>query len=374
MVPSPAVDRVLAQLEHKLKGAELEVRPYFDFLQLPQTGNTRANSQPTQLASELLGELVPETAAHIAANNQAEEEVSLTDFISIADPVKLELFQLGNFQQEIERTLPDVTIQVRGNGVHMEAADRKMFERVKNSLLEYFCHMAETHFTLEPEEAKFLDRKEVKERLQGHMNQTPATYMVLDNNVVVTALSRTSAHQACSFLQSQLAHVSILMDSQYKCIFFSSEWSAFLQQLSLSSVKVSAEDIDVLTLKGMECEKQTVVLEFLNSQIESEAIVCMEPGVLKYIQTHCHQLLVYMDQVSVIPLESVDVSGLKVGGASGSPRRSKMLSAIRFKSMPADLRPRCCLQPSTGDVARHRLVRLHQNHHRERPGNHSIST
>lgn len=275
------------------------------------------NHQSSHMALAILGELPQEAAAH-GAEDHTEEEIMLTDFISIADPVKLELFQLGNFQQEIKKTHPDVTIQVKDNGVHMEAADQHVFEQVKDSLLEYFCQIAETYFIVEPEEAEFLNRKEVKERLQQNMSQTPATYMVLDSNVVVTALSCTSAHQACSFVKSQLAHISIPMDSQYKCIFLSNQWLQFLQALSLSSVKVSTEYIDVLTLKGMESEKQMVVTEFLTSQIESETVVCMEPDVLKYIQANCHQLLVDMDQVSVIPLESADVSGFRVGGASGS--------------------------------------------------------
>lgn len=332
MFPSTAVDRVLAQ-SHKLKGAELEVRPFFDFLQPPQLSDTQAGpetmeedgGEPPHMASELLVEMV-----HEAADDQTEEKASLTDFISIGDPVKLELFQLGTFQQDMKNTHPDVTIQVRGHGVHLEAADRPTFEQVKNCLLEYFCSMSETHFTLEPEEAEFLDRKEVKERLQRNINHTPATYTVVDNNVVVNALSRASAHQACSFLKSQLAHVSIMMDSQYKCVFFSSEWSEFLQELPLSSVMVSAESIDILTLKGMESEKQTVVREFLTSQIEAEAVVCMEPGVLKYIQTHCHQLLVYMDQVSVVPLESVDVFGLKVGGEALEVLKCSVLLSHQF--------------------------------------------
>eukprot|EP00066_Takifugu_rubripes_P018234 XP_011607500.1 PREDICTED: poly [ADP-ribose] polymerase 10 isoform X1 [Takifugu rubripes] len=326
-----SVDHVLAQ-PHKLKGAELEVRPFFDFLQPPQLSDTQAgpqtieedDSQPSQMAPELLVEMVPE-----AEEDQTEEKASLTDLISISDPVKLELFQLGTFQRDMKNTHPDVMMQVRGNGVLMEAADRPTFEQVKNCLLEYFCSMAETHFTLEPEEAEFLERKEVKERLQRNISQTPATYLVLDNNVVVTALSRTSAHRASSFLKSQLAHVSIMMDSQYKCIFFSSEWSKFLQELSLCSVKVSAESIDILTLKGMESEMHTLVQEFLNSQIETEAVVCMEPGVLKYIQTHCHDLLVYMDQVSVVPLELVDVWGLKIyGHAVACNAAQEMLEGI----------------------------------------------
>lgn len=315
MFPAPAVDLVLAQ-PHKLKGADLEVRPYFDFLQPMHLSDTLAD--PTTAAGVI--DQSSHMALEIGAEVQQEAaDVLLTDFFSIADPVKVELFQLGNFQQEIKKTHPDVTIQVKDNGVHMEAADQQMFEQVKDSLLEYLCQMAEAYFTVEPEEAEFLVRKEVKEQLQQSMKHTPATYIVLDSNVVVTALSCTAAHQACSFVKSQLAHVRIPMDSQYKCIFHSNEWFQFLQVLPLCSVKVSREDIDLLTLKGLEDEKRRVVKEFLTSQIESEVVVCMEPDVLRYIQAHCHRLLVDMDQVSVIPLESVDVSGFKVGSASGSP-------------------------------------------------------
>lgn len=329
MFSSPAVDLVLAQ-PHKLKGADLEVSPYFDFLQPTPPSDALADSAEeaggNEPSSHMALEIPVETSREAAAAHGAEdlmEEVTLTDFISIADQVKLQLFQLGNFQREIKKTHPGVTIQVGDNGVHIEAADQQVFERVKDSLLQHLCQMAEVDFIMEPEEAQFLDRTEVKERLQRSMSQTPAAYVVSGSNVVVTALSSRSAHQACGFVKSQLAHVSVPMDSQYKCVFPSYEWFQFLQMLSLASVRVSVEDLDVLTLKGMESEMQTVVTEFLASQLESEVVVCMEPHALKYIQAHCHRLLVDMDQVSVIPLESVDVSGFKVGGASGPRRGAK---------------------------------------------------
>lgn len=319
MFPSPAVDLVLTQ-PHKLKGADLDIRPYFDILQ--PTRVSPSQSHP------------PSTAGDPPPSSQmpsvvSEEEVRLTDFISLPDRAKLDLFKLGDFQQEVQKISPDITIEVRHNGVHVEAADQQTFERVKDSLLEYFCQMSETHLTLEPEEAEFLNRTEVKQRLQTKLNQMPAVYVALDRNLVVTALSCTSAQLTCTFLRCQLAHTTIPMDSKYKSIFSSSEWVDFLEALPLSSVKVSAEAIDILTLKGMESEKHAVILDFLTSHIETEVVVCMEPGVLKYIQTHCHQIMVCMDQVSMVPLESIDVSGLKVGGASRFSRGSKMFSALK---------------------------------------------
>lgn len=304
----PAVDLVLAQ-PHQLEGSHLELRPYFDFLQPTQADPPRAAGGDRASSSATLGDEAGPAAA--------AEPVLLSDFVSVADPVKLTLFQLGNFQQEIGKTHPDVRIQVKEHGVHVEAAERRMFEEVRDSLLEHVCHMAETYFTLEPQEADFLDRQEVRERLQRPLEDIPATYTVLDTNVVVSALSRAAACQACSFLRSQLGRARIPMDSQYKCIFESSEWLRFLEVLPLASVSVSKQSIHVLTLRGLESEKQMEVTDFLISQMESEVVVHMEPDVLRFIQAHCHRLLVQMDQVSLIPLESAEVSAFKVGAAPG---------------------------------------------------------
>uniref|UniRef100_A0A3B4WJ74 Poly [ADP-ribose] polymerase n=1 Tax=Seriola lalandi dorsalis TaxID=1841481 RepID=A0A3B4WJ74_SERLL len=178
--------------------------------------------------------------------------------------------------------------------------------------------MSETHFTLEPEKAQFLARKDVKERLQQTMNQTgsPSMYSVSDSKVAVTSLSQNSAQQACSFLKSQLSHFSVPLDAQYEGMLYCREWSEFLRALGFCSVKVSERggNIDVLTLKGMESEKQTAILQFLTTPIERETVISMEPGMLKYIQIHCHQLLADMDQVSIFPLEAEDVCGLKIHG------------------------------------------------------------
>lgn len=303
-VSPPAVDLVLAQ-PHQLEGSHLELRPYFHFLQPTQAaGGDRASSSAT-----LGAEAGPAAAA--------AEPVLLSDFVSVADPVKLTLFQLGNFQQEIGKSHPGVRIQVKEHGVHVEAAEQRTFEEVRDSLLEHLCHMAETCFAVEPQEADFLDRQEVRECLQRPLEDFPATYTVLDANVVVSALSRATACQACSFLRSQLGRARIPMDSQYKCIFQSGEWLRFLAALPLASVSVSKQSIQVLTLRGLESQKQMEVSDFLISQMEAQAVVQMEPDVLRFIQAHCHRLLVQMDQVSLIPLESAEVSAFMVGDAPG---------------------------------------------------------
>lgn len=345
-----SVEAVLGD-PHKLEGADLRVSPYFHFLQPVQcltsqdpavvgqdmterdsehlddvqmqtscsvtvTADSQASSQE---ASEPVAthEAVEEVAEE-AMEDQTEDEDALSGHIAVTDPVQLALFQLSTFKQDTEKAHPNVTIQIKDDGVHIAGADRQKFEQIKHSILDYLGKILETHFTVEPEKAEFFARKDVKERLLQTMHQTgsPAMYTVSDCNVVITSLSQNSANQACSFLKSQLVHFSIPVNTEHEGIFYCREWSEFLQALGFSSVKVSerGENIDVLTLKGMESEKKTAIVEFLTTPIERETVIAMEPGMLKYIQTHCHQLLADMNQVSIFPLESDDVCGLKIHG------------------------------------------------------------
>ncbi|XP_051245862.1 protein mono-ADP-ribosyltransferase PARP10 isoform X1 [Dicentrarchus labrax] len=337
---------------HKLEGADLVVKPYFDFLQPTQSLTSQysgAGSQDmTERNSEHVSDVQMQTSPPMVASTnsqsssltapepvaaseaaeeaekdevmeaQSEDEDTLSSHIAIADPVKLALLQLSSFQIDTAKAHPNVTIQIKDNGVHIAGTDRQTFEQIKHSTLDYFGKMVESHFALEPEKAQLLARKDVKARLLQDMNQTgsPVMYAVSDCNVVVTSLSQNSANQACSFLKSQLCRFSIPVDMEYVGIFYCREWSEFLQALGFSSVEVSEQggNIDVLTLKGMETEKQTAILEFLSKPIERETVLSMEPGMLKYIQIHCHQLLADMHQVSIFPLEAEDVCGLKIHG------------------------------------------------------------
>lgn len=328
---------------HKLDGADLVVMPYLDFLQpaerltsqdsgIESQDMTERNSEVIQMQTShptlahvnspspsQMALKVAEKAAEEVMEDQTEDKDGVSSHVAIADPVKLALFQLSTFQKDTEKAHPNFTIQIKDNGVHIAGTDGHKVEQIKQDILDCFGKMAEAHFTLEPEKAQFLARKDVKERLLQTINQagSPAKYTVSDCNVVVTSLSQNSANQACSFLKSQLCHFSMPVDTESKSMLYCREWSEFLQALGFSSVKVSEQggNIDGFTLKGMETEKRTAITEFLTTPIERETVMSMEPGMLKYIQIHCHQLLADMDQqVSIFPLEAADVCGLKIHG------------------------------------------------------------
>ncbi|XP_035038038.1 protein mono-ADP-ribosyltransferase PARP10 [Hippoglossus stenolepis] len=351
--------------QHKLEGAELVVKPYFDFLQPTeatsqnsgsgsehmtegnsedlgdiqmQTNEDSQSSSPT--TSELLPAVVQETAEE-TIDDKPEDVVTLSSHVAFDDPVKLALFKLSPLSQDIVNAHPDFTIEVKDDGILIEGSDNQKLEQIKQTIMDFLGNMAQTNFTLEPEQAQFLARKEVKERLLQTINQTmsPTIYSVSDSEVVVTSLSQNSAHQACSFLTSQMCHFSMPLDTEYECMLYCREWLEFLQALDFSSVKERGGNIDVLTLKGMESEKQTAILKFLSTPIERETVITMEPGALKYIQNHCHHLLADMDQVSIYPLEGEDVCGLKIHGHPATCQMAEevlqgMVSSVCTKAIP----------------------------------------
>ncbi|KAM7372857.1 hypothetical protein PAMP_007752 [Pampus punctatissimus] len=339
---------------HELDDAKLIVKPYYDFLQPAEsvtsqqsgTESTDVTEKDTEDISDIQMQTSPprvvfanshsdvsQTTLEPLTAPEAVEEISeevmedqteeiniLSSHIAVTDPAKLALFQPSTLLQDIEKTHLDFTVQIGDDGVHITGPDSQKLEQIKSAILDFFATVAEVQFTLEPEKAQLLLRKDVKERLLQTMNQSgsPTWYTVSDCNVAVMSLSQNLANQACSFIKSQLCQFSIPIDKEYECMLYSREWSEFLQVLSFSSVSEQDGNIDVLTLKGMEGEKQIAILEFLTTPIEREIVISMEPGMLKYIQIHCHQLLADMDQVSIFPLEAGDVCGLKIHGHAGA--------------------------------------------------------
>lgn len=356
-----SVDAVLA-LSHKLEGAKLSVKPYFDFLvpvesktsqevetsqdttenseevndiemqTSPPTAASSSNHPQSEMALEPVAappplptkveevevEEVKEEEAEEVMEDQSDDSDTVTCHIALTDPGKHALFQHSTIQRDIKNTNPNVIIQTKDDGVYIEGPDRAQAEQVKQTIMDFLCNIAEAHFTLELEKAQFLARKDVKERLLQAMTQSGSStlYTVSDSNITVTSLTQDSAKKACSFLKSQVCYFSMPMDQENECMLNCREWSEFLQTLSFCSVKVSERggNIDVWTLTGMENEKQAAIMQFLTTPIERETVISMEPGMLKYIQIHCHQLLVDMDQVSIFPLEAEDNCGLKIHG------------------------------------------------------------
>lgn len=338
---------------HKLEGAELVIKPYFDFLQPkeasplsvplplplplpdPQPSVPNATDQtfmeqdeaPMQItpSSSIVTDvngLPPPTFTPEASDNIVEvmeqtptEEVQITtETIAITNLTKLSLFQKSAFLQDNENDHPEYNIAVNNGAIHVTGRKGMKMDQTKSTILEFFSKMAETPFTLEQAQADFLAQKDVKDRLSQLINESETLYTVSDCTVVVTSLSADSAERTCGILKSQLSSFSMQVDPENESMLYCSEWQEFCNALGFVKVTERGRNLDVVTLKGMENEKQAAILTFLTTPIEREMFIPMEPGRLKYIQTHFHQLLADMTEVSIFPVEGLDVCGLKIHG------------------------------------------------------------
>ncbi|XP_041105205.1 protein mono-ADP-ribosyltransferase PARP10-like isoform X2 [Polyodon spathula] len=338
-----AVDRIL-QRSHKLDGRDLSLRPYFDFLlpgespaspstpngteEVPTDGTGHANgtghSDGTgDLYTDTLG---CDTTREDLTNNTREmypdSPKVYSSNILLHDPVKLNLLQCSHLLQELQQGHQDFGIQIVGNGVQISGPSQLTSEQLKQRILEVLSGIAQAHLPFSTEKVLFLSRSEVQESLQKSLEQEGmlATYTVSDCAVTVTALTIGMVKQASSLLKSLLCDFTIPITTEYECMLFSDEWPKFLSSLSLCSVKVSeqGDEINVVTLRGQEEETRSKIEFFLSNPVQQESVITMEPGMLRYLQTHCHMLLADMNQVTILPLEGEDITGLRLHGQANA--------------------------------------------------------
>ncbi|KAJ8267554.1 hypothetical protein COCON_G00127260 [Conger conger] len=191
---------------------------------------------------------------------------------------------------------------------------------LKSQILEFLIGIAQANLLFDEEKMRLLVREEVKGRLLEHLKEQglPSMYTVSDCMVTVTSSSLEAVDEACKCIKSLICEFNIVIAPEYECMLYSKEWFVFLDSLGFCSVTNSEEHIKVVTLAGMENEKKDSIIGFLSTPIQVETVITMEPGMLKYIQIHCHQLLADMEPVSIFPLESEDVTGFRLHGIANA--------------------------------------------------------
>uniref|UniRef100_W5MPP2 Poly [ADP-ribose] polymerase n=1 Tax=Lepisosteus oculatus TaxID=7918 RepID=W5MPP2_LEPOC len=275
-----AVNRVI-QRSHMLDGNELKIRPYFDFLQPKKSTDEQPWAGSDALETPHSDISAPEVLpADQAGEARAPSPQLCSSCVSLPDPI---------IDDAVEITGPSQL------GV----------EQLKNQILESFSSIAQAHLPCDEQKATLLSKVEVKEKLKQNLKQEGllAKYTVSDCVVAVVSPSLDMVKQASSVIKSLICSFTIPVAPEYECMLYSKEWTSFLLSLGCCCARVSSrgDQIEVTTLRGMEEEKV-------------ETVIAMEPGMLKYIQTHCHTLLADMDQVTIFPLEEEDVTGLRLHG------------------------------------------------------------
>uniref|UniRef100_H3AJI3 Poly [ADP-ribose] polymerase n=1 Tax=Latimeria chalumnae TaxID=7897 RepID=H3AJI3_LATCH len=61
-------------------------------------------------------------------------------------------------------------------------------------------------------------------------------------------------------------------------------------------------------------ENEKKLQDFFLDSVIHESVITMEPGMLRYLQENCHELLAGIGQVSIFPLDGGDVTGFRISG------------------------------------------------------------
>ncbi|KAJ8273298.1 hypothetical protein GJAV_G00099970 [Gymnothorax javanicus] len=350
------VERVLKQA-HKLQECNLSIQPCYEFMeintnpqslgsekgigvisnnfeQMPTSSRSMEESPPIAMDTSV-SEIPPASVKTIdgaragAALEPGAEMVdpskdntqhvlpstSFSGLISLPDPMKLSLFKSSLFFQDLQKSHPCFDVRITDSTVEIAGPCQLGVEQLKSQILEYFSQIAQARLTVDEETARLLVRNEVQDRLMEHLKlqNLPCSYTVSDCMVTITS-SLKLVKEASELIKSLVCEFDIPVIPKYECMLYSQEFVGFLDTLGFCSVTNQGNKIKVVTLAGMENEKQERIVEFLSTPIQVETVITMEPGMLKYIQIHCHQLLADMEQVSIFPLESKDVTGFRLHG------------------------------------------------------------
>ncbi|KAL2080281.1 hypothetical protein ACEWY4_024074 [Coilia grayii] len=288
----------------------------------PEVGAGRAAPGQVEVTARSAAPVAVARAPAASATRGPEPRQSValvSSAIAVSDPDKLSLLEMSGRLRELQAAHSGFSLSITAEGVSLTGPDQLGLDRIRVSILEFLGGIAQSPLSLEPAKAEFLTRADVKAKVMQMLKDQGLllTYTVSDNVASVTSLSLDMVSQACRSIRNLVFEFSIPVQPHYECTLYCQEWSAFLQTLSFCSAKVTdgGAKISVVTLKGMEDEAQTEIVQFLSTPIQKETIISMEPGRLKYLQIHCEQLLADMDQVTLFPLETGD--GLTISGDAG---------------------------------------------------------
>ncbi|XP_025031769.1 poly [ADP-ribose] polymerase 10 isoform X2 [Python bivittatus] len=313
-----SVERVLKQ-PHQLPDGCLEVSPHYDFLEPP------AGAEELQAggAGGVLSATFPVLEA--AAQQLLQSKVVL--------------WELG-------ASAPECVLRWDEAGLHVSGGDaagrQQLWERIQAALRA----VARERLASSAWALGFLQRADI----QGHLRErlaergVGACYIPATEEVLVVALKPSAAQLAASLLDSFLVSVSLPLSERQLLALASPRWAQVQAGLRCCLVRLAedGEHLEGLTLPGLVEENVAELERFLQDCLPDEILVTTEPGRLRYLQLHRQELLAGLADVTLLPLEGAEVTGLRLSGESWACRAAadllqSLLRAIRVQTMTLHL-------------------------------------
>ncbi|XP_050795762.1 protein mono-ADP-ribosyltransferase PARP10 [Gopherus flavomarginatus] len=299
-----AVQRVLEKA-HRLQERDLDLSPYYDFLEPP-------DCPPEEGAEAPSGE-----AAAMDGGPQAI-------CVRIEDAAKRQLLESSGALPELQAAFPELTLRLDENGAWISGGDAARRQQLQERLLDTLQGMAQELLPLPAQTLSFLQRSDVQEEVERLLASQDllACYSPSGSALSVMALSPAAAHQASSSLSAALSPFCLAVSAQHLHALGSPRWEQLQASLRCCTVCLApgGEHLQALTLRGLEQENREKLQEFLQDAALDESLVSMEPGMLRYLQLYYQELLAGIAEVTLLPLEGTDVTGFRLSGEAGACR------------------------------------------------------
>ncbi|KAK9402788.1 polyADP-ribose polymerase PARP10 [Crotalus adamanteus] len=290
------VDRVLKQ-PHQLPDGRLKVSPHYDFL------------EPPEAASELQA--------------GGAEPVPCTT-LPIPEAATRRLLQSKSVLQELGASAPECVLRCEEVGLHISGGDPVHRQQLREYIQAALHTVVQERLPSSTWVLEFLQWANVQEYLAEQLAErgVGACYIPTAEEVLVVALRPSVAQLAASLLDSFLRSISLPLSERQLLALTSPRWAQVQAGLRCCLVQLAedGEHLEGLTLPGLEEENMAELKRGLQDCLPDEMLVTTEPGRLHYLQLHCQEMLAGLTDVTLLPLEGSEVTGLRLNGESWACR------------------------------------------------------
>ncbi|KAM3841398.1 protein mono-ADP-ribosyltransferase PARP10 isoform 3-T3 [Vipera latastei] len=290
------VDRVLKQ-PHQLPDGSLKVSPHYDFL------------EPPEATSEL---------------QAGGDEPALSTTLPIPEAATRQLLQSKRVLQELGASAPECVLRCEEVGLHISGGDPAHRQQLREYIQAALHAVVQERLPFSTWALEFLQWADVQEHLAEQLAErgVGACYIPTAEEVLVVALRPSVAQLAASLLGSFLRPISLPLSEWQLLALTSPRWAQVQAGLRCCLVRLAedGEHLEGLTLPGLEEENMAELKRGLQDCLPDEMLVTTEPGRLRYLQLHCQEMLAGLADITLLPLEGSEVTGLRLNGESWACR------------------------------------------------------
>ncbi|XP_077209598.1 protein mono-ADP-ribosyltransferase PARP10 isoform X2 [Paroedura picta] len=302
----PAVVGQVLQRAHQLQGHHLDVCPHYDFLEPPED---------------------EEPEAEAAAGLKEAEAPALS--VPLPEPALRCLLESRVVLRELGASVPECALHLEGAGLCISGGDAAHQRQLRAAVEAAFWGVVQERLPFSGWVLGFLRREDVAERLVELLAEKGlgARCIPTEEEVLVVALRPSVARQVTAFLGWVLAPFSVAVSERQLLALASPHWAQVQAELRCCVVCLaeSGAHLEGLTLRGLEEENMARLTAFLQDGVPDETVVAMEAGPLRYLQLYHQEILAGLANVTLLPLEGADVTGLRLSGEAGACRAAAEL-------------------------------------------------